>query len=313
MKSKKNKSIGMILLVSIMLLGILGGSILFFYKYQEQSLTLEKIKQEVELVKRDNEKLQEQNELLDAKSKNLEIYTEELKEQNEQLIRKIEELENEPKEISKEMDQGVKYAYLTFDDGPSANTIKILDYLKENNIKATFFVNGREGYDSVYKRIVEEGHTIANHSNTHDYAKIYKSVDAFMEDIHNLSNLIEEKTGVQEKVFRFPGGSNNTVSHRYGGKDIMSKIIPAVEEAGYIYFDWNVDSMDAAKALQDKDVIINSVLSGAKYTNNAVILMHDAAAKTTTVEALPTIVEGLKNQGFVFKALDPKSQPVKFK
>lgn len=311
--NQKNKSIGIILVAIMILLGTIGSSIFMFYKYQERSLALEKIKQEVEFVKHDNEKLQEQNELLGAKSKNLEIYAEELKEKNNQLIRKIEELENEKEEISEEVDKEVKYAYLTFDDGPSANTIKILDYLKENNIKATFFVNGREGHDSTYKRIVEEGHTIANHSNTHDYAKIYKSVDSFMEDINNLSDLIKEKTGVQAKVFRFPGGSNNTVSHKYGGENIMSKIIPAVEEAGYTYFDWNVDSTDAAKALQDKDVIVNSVLSGTKYTNNAVILMHDAAAKKTTVEALPTIVEGLKKQGFMFKALDPKSHPVKFK
>ena len=206
-----------------------------------------------------------------------------------------------------------KVVYLTFDDGPSANTVKILDFLKANNIKATFFVLEKQGYDDLYKRIVDEGHAIAIHSSTHDYAEIYKNVDAFMADVKSLSDHIKDLTGVETKLLRFPGGSNNRVSHRYGGSDIMTKIIPTVEEAGYVYYDWNVDSQDAAKGLQDTQVIVDSVLSQAKHNNNAVILMHDAAAKTTTVEALPAIVEGLKEQGFVFDALTTESEPVKFK
>ena len=134
-----------------------------------------------------------------------------------------------------------------------------------------------------------------------------------MADVKSLSDHIKDLTGVETKILRFPGGSNNRVSHRYGGSDIMTKIIPTVEEAGYVYYDWNVDSQDAAKGLQDTQVIVDSVLSQAKHNNNAVILMHDAAAKTTTVEALPAIVEGLKEQGFVFDALTTESEPVKFK
>lgn len=213
---------------------------------------------------------------------------------------------------SLQSEENKKIAYLTFDDGPSANTIPILDFLKANHIKATFFVLKKEGYDDIYKRIVDEGHTIALHSSTHDYAQIYQNVDTFMNDMNTLSEHIKKLTGVETKIMRFPGGSNNRVSHRYGGSDVMSKIIPTVEEAGLVYYDWNVDSQDAAKGVQDTQVIINSVLSQAKYNNNAVILMHDAAAKTTTVKALPSIVEGLKEQGFVFEALTTESEPVKF-
>lgn len=266
---------------------------------------------------------QEKAQTLEASKETLNSQVNEIKEKNEQLSKQIEELTIE---IDKLKEQGIdvqsivgkdeedkKYAYLTFDDGPSQNTIKILDFLKVNNIQATFFVLGKDGYDEVYKRIVDEGHALALHSDTHDYASIYQTVETFMADITSLSDQMKEITGVESKVLRFPGGSNNGISKRYGGSDIMSDIIETVEEAGYVYFDWNVDSMDAAKGLQDKQVIIDSVLNQAKYQKNAVILMHDAAAKTTTVDALPEIVEGLKTQGFVFRSLTVESEPVQFK
>ncbi|OON91626.1 MAG: hypothetical protein ATN32_10300 [Candidatus Epulonipiscium fishelsonii] len=129
---------------------------------------------------------------------------------------------------------------------------------------------------------------------------------------NKLKDFIKETTGYDANVLRFPGGSNNTVSHKYGGSDIMSKIIPAVTEAGYVYFDWNVDSSDASKGVQDTQVIINSVLGQCQYEKSPVILMHDSPAKTTTVEALPAIVEGLKQQGFVFKNLTAQTPPVQF-
>jgi peptidoglycan/xylan/chitin deacetylase (PgdA/CDA1 family) len=299
---------GYVFLIGILLVMIassLWGSSWLYAKSQEKVATLEQI-QEV---------LEEQI----AIKEQLELQVQELEVQNKQLITQIEELS---KEIQALQEKGIepvyeeadkKYAYLTFDDGPSQNTVKILDFLQANHIKATFFVLGKQGQGDIYRRIVEEGHTIAVHSNTHDYSKIYKSVDAFMQDVNALATLIEEETGVIPDVFRFPGGSNNKVSHRYGGADIMDKIIPVVEEAGYTYFDWNVDSLDAAKGLQDKQTIVQAVLSQSKYTDNAVILLHDAAAKTTTVDALPEIVQGLKEQGFTFVPLTKDSKPVKFR
>ena len=207
----------------------------------------------------------------------------------------------------------VKTAYLTFDDGPSANTEKILDFLAANNIKATFFVVGKSGHDDLYKRIVDEGHTLAIHSNTHEYNEIYVSVDTFMNDITKLSDKIYNLTGIHPKVMRFPGGSNNTISKRYGSDNIMDKIVSKVKEEGYSYFDWNVDSSDATAVRQDKNVIVQSVLEGAKNKKEAVVLMHDAAAKTTTVDALPEIVEGLRKEGFVFDKLTEDTPPVRFK
>lgn len=206
-----------------------------------------------------------------------------------------------------------KFAYLTFDDGPSTNTVKILDFLKANNIKATFFVLGKNNQDEIYKRIVNEGHTLAIHSNTHEYDKIYRSVDTFMTDITDLSKSLEKITGVKPTIMRFPGGSNNTISHKYGGASIMDQIILAVNNAGLTYFDWNVDSSDASANRQDKNIIVNSVLNGAQGKDEAVILMHDAPAKTTTVDALPQIVEGLRQQGFSFRAITDETEQVKFK
>ena len=306
--AKRNNQIGITILLIALSLGLFAGTGFLASKNSGNKETLTKVQEELTTV--------------EASKANLETQVQELETKNDQLLKQIKELNIQLQELEKqgvdvsvitEDQQDKKVAYLTFDDGPSANTIKILDFLKANHIRATFFVLEKDGYDDLYKRIVDEGHSIAIHSSTHDYAEIYQNVNSFMSDVESLSNHIKNLTGIETKVLRFPGGSNNTVSHRYGGKDIMDKIIPAVTQAGYVYYDWNVDSQDASKGVQDTQVIVNSVLNQAKYNDNAVILMHDAAAKTTTVEALPQIVEGLKEQGFVFESLSTESEPVKFK
>lgn len=225
----------------------------------------------------------------------------------------LQKIERENAVAQKNKEDKTRHAYLTFDDGPTENTRKILDFLKANDIKATFFVIGTEGYDDVYKRIVDEGHTIGIHSNTHRYDQIYKSKEAFMKDINALSDRIYNLTGVRSNIFRFPGGSNNTISKRYNKTDIMGQLTDTIEQEGYHYFDWNVDSLDASASTQDKDIIVQSVIEGARDKNNAIILMHDAAAKTTTVEALPEIVEGLRKQGYIFDKMDETTVPIHFK
>ncbi|WAA12810.1 polysaccharide deacetylase family protein [Fervidibacillus halotolerans] len=200
-----------------------------------------------------------------------------------------------------------KIAYLTFDDGPSNQTGKILDILRQKKIKATFFVNGHPLKKDLYKQIVDDGHAIGNHTFSHNYAKVYSSVDAFCKDVHKLNDFLEKITGVRPSIIRFPGGSNNTISHKYGGKGIMKEIVSKVVESGYQYFDWNVSARDAVVRTQDKEVIIQSVLEGAKNKNKIVILMHDMDSKTTTVEALPKIIDELTKQGFVFDILDQHS------
>ncbi len=257
---------------------------------------------------------------LEEEKNNLQKKLEALETDNNKSKKELENLEKEINDIKRSNPQwenilnakGDKIAYLTFDDGPSKNTVKILDFLKLNNIKATFFVIYYENSDDIYKRIVDEGHTLAIHSMTHNYSAIYRNTNTFMQDIEKLSNHLFSVTGVKPNVFRFPGGSNNRISIRYGGHNLMNQIIPKVEEAGYTYFDWNVDSRDADKNVQDKEVIVQSVLEGAKDKTSAIILMHDAAPKTTTVEALPEVIEGLRAQGFLFEQLTPNSPLVQF-
>lgn len=206
-----------------------------------------------------------------------------------------------------------KVAYLTFDDGPSNHTEKILNILDENNVHATFFVNGKPELTKEYKAIVKQGSILANHTYSHDYKTVYSSPENFKKDIEKLDKFLENLTGEKPShVIRYPGGSNNTISHSYGGPDIMKRVLPYMKKAGYKHFDWTVDSRDAEKFRQDKDVIINSVLTQSKSTKNAVILMHDLNPKTTTVEALPTVIKGLKEQGFKFDVLSKDSPDASF-
>ena len=251
--------------------------------------------------------LQSQLEEIQKQSEQMNLQVEELKEEIEILqSSKAEQTNGEDKKNKQ------RVAYLTFDDGPSDNTIKILDFLKDHQIQATFFVTGNENRLDIYKRIVDEGHTLGNHTYGHDYNKIYRSTEAFFADVEKLNDLLEKATGQRSSILRFPGGSNNTVSRHAGGTGIMEVMRKEAKEKGYNFFDWNVDSLDASKSKQSMDVIVKSVVGGSQYTNQAVILMHDAPAKTTTVQALPQIVEGLKKQGFIFKGLDMQTPEVQF-
>lgn len=306
-KKRRKSKIKVVALFLVLGVFFTTGASVLAVKLPNKIAKLNEVKEALAEVKTSKEEQQQLLETLDSSVKDMTS-------QLETLETNLEKAQKENPEIYEAMSNTeTKYAYLTFDDGPSQNTIKILDFLKANNIKATFFVIGKENSDDIYKRIVDEGHTLAIHSNTHKYDEIYQSVDTFMEDMTALSDKLEALTGVKPTISRFPGGSNNTVSKRYGGNDLMDKIIQRIEEEGYTYFDWNVDSMDAAKNNQDKDVIINSVLNGAAGKQEAIILMHDAAAKTTTMEALPQIVEGLRKKGFVFDKITEDTPAIQFK
>lgn len=209
---------------------------------------------------------------------------------------------------------GDKTVYLTFDDGPSKNTPQILDILKQYKAKATFFViaNNTELGKSMYKRIVDEGGVIGNHTYSHDYATVYASIDAYISQTNKLNDLIYQAAGVRPDIIRFPGGSNNHVSWQYSGKDFMPKLTDRMLKEGYQYFDWNVDSTDADAVTQNKDTIINTVMSEVSNKKAAIILFHDSNQKTTTVEALPIILERLTQMGYKFGILSKDSYSVHF-
>lgn len=203
-----------------------------------------------------------------------------------------------------------KTVFLTFDDGPSERTKEILKILKEKNVKATFFVigNASEGGKALMRQIVDEGHTIAMHTYSHEFKKIYASVESYLDDMYKIYKLIYETTGQKPSIFRFAGGSNTTFN-----KAIRRELIAEMLRRGFYYYDWNLSTGDAAqKALTPADNCVSNVLKYSAKYNSAVVLAHDARPKTTTVQALPRIIDGLRNQGFTFDKLSNQVNPTTY-
>jgi len=192
-----------------------------------------------------------------------------------------------------------KIAYLTFDDGPTSNiTPQILDVLSAKDAKATFFTLGMnvERNPELAQRIVNEGHVLANHSYNHDYENLYSGTTFIVEDIQKTEQIILDTVGEEGyvKVFRFPGGSFEK------SKDPQKA---ALVDIGYRFLDWNALNGDAEGHNIPPETQLQKIQSSTKGVTNAVILMHDAATKQTTVDALPAIIDYLRDEGFVFKTL----------
>lgn len=193
---------------------------------------------------------------------------------------------------------GKGIVYLTFDDGPNEGTTNvILDVLKEEGVSATFFVTCN-GPDYLIKRMYNEGHTVALHTATHDYSTVYSSENAYFADLDKVSNRVERLTGVKSKIIRFPGGSSNTISRRYNA-GIMTRLTQRVKERGYHYFDWNVDSNDAAGA--GTNGVYSNVVNNISLNRENVVLMHDI--KIATRDAIRSIIRYGKNNGFTFRKI----------
>ena len=190
-----------------------------------------------------------------------------------------------------------KVIYLTFDDGPSVYTNKLLNVLKQYDVKATFFLVQKSNM-SITSRMVAEGHSVGIHSVSHDYDKIYASEEAFFADLYGMQKIIRDTTGVTTYLMRFPGGSSNKVSSFNPG--IMTRLVKLVEAEGFRYFDWNVGSSDTSNLTSEQ--IAQNVISGIKRTSKAVVLQHDIYERSVNaVEQI--ILWGLEN-GYTFAALD---------
>lgn len=200
--------------------------------------------------------------------------------------------------------------YLTFDDGPSARTPEVLEILKTYNIKATFFVCGGtdESSAEMMKRVVDEGHTIAIHSISHDYGKIYASVESYLDDFYETYMSVYNATGVKPEIFRFPGGSINN----YNRLTYM-QIIAEMTRRGFVYYDWNVSGEDAVRGATWESIynnIINYIPSNG--TGRLIVLLHDSGDKKNTVAVLPDVIEKLISDGYKFDKLDNSVQPITF-
>ena len=201
-------------------------------------------------------------------------------------------LENQ-EAVAEQEDEWADYhkVYLTFDDGPSANTSKILEVLEKYNIKATFFVVGKEEESSkeAMRKIVEAGHTIGLHSYSHDYDAIYRSVEDFAADFRRQQEYVYQITGQKSLVYRFPGGSSNLVS------DIdMQEFIEYLHSENVEYYDWNTSVGDGGATLLDVDTLVSNATKGVATRGTTIILMHDSPEKPTTLEALPVIIEKIQ-------------------
>ena len=228
-----------------------------------------------------------------------------LKEQEEQERKrqeKLPKLTEEGKENIKHIySADVKRAFLTFDDGPSSNTSQILDILNERGIKATFFVLGSnvEKNPEMVKRMYDEGHFIANHGYSHVYETIYQSPQAVLDEYNRCNQVVRDALGEQEynsHLFRFPGG---LVGGKYA--DVKNQANDLLLQNDVVHVDWNALNGDSETTSPTIEYEVQRIQETVGEKQSVVILMHDAQAKTVTVEALPSIIDYLKGQGYEFK------------
>ena len=200
-------------------------------------------------------------------------------------------------EIGTHIESNKKIVYLTFDDGPSQNTDRILKILKKYNAKATFFVTGcHQEYNQYIIEAYKQGHTIGLHSYLHEYQDIYSSKDAYFKDLKKIKQMVKQLIGIQVHYIRFPGGSSH---------GIMSQLTREVIKQGYQYYDWNGDTTDASGNHIPTATIIKQATS--ETHQNIVLLAHDTDAKDTTVAALPSIIQYYKEKGYQFLGIDDES------
>lgn len=197
-----------------------------------------------------------------------------------------------------------KWVCLTFDDGPSKTTPDVLAALNTAGVHGTFFVVAT-GYNEKYLPLLTEaaaaGHQIALHSASHEYSDIYQSSDAYWADIALLKERIAPYVDAESiRYLRFPGGSTNTVSRRYGGRELMKQLKSEVEQKGWQWVDWNVCAEDAVGGHPSADTIYRNVVRETGQQTNCIVLMHDSSSTRTTAEALPDIIQWYADNGYTF-------------
>ena len=289
-RKRVNKLKKMILttIVLLILIPLLGCGVMGIYIYhlrKELRNTTQQYEWMEKLFLDEKDKTERLNALLDMKPENKDSLEENPREEIPAVNETGMDMENQ------EMDDRHRKVYLTFDDGPSEETDRILDILDEYQVKATFFVTGKpdDKYGDVYRRIVADGHTLGMHSFSHNYSRIYASEEAFREDVEQLRDYLYQETGVKSDFYRFPGGSSNTVS-----RTSIQQLITYLNEQNIVYFDWNVSAGDATSEYVSSERITSRVISQVGEYKEAVVLMHDSSDKKSTVEALPMIIEGIQ-------------------
>ena len=197
--------------------------------------------------------------------------------------------------------------YLTFDDGPSDYTNELLDILARYDVKATFFVVVEDDEKKQeLNRILDEGHTLGLHSESHVYSKLYADYDSYVADVQGVHDWVQKLTGYDSKFYRFPGGSSNMVSNVP-----ISECVEFLHSNGYEFYDWNSESRDAENLYLTPDQLNNNVMNYVRSsTGNVTVLMHDLDEHYNTIEALPALIETLKSEGYELCKIDETTPPV---
>ena len=191
-----------------------------------------------------------------------------------------------------------KTAYLTFDDGPDEkNTDAILDILKQEGVKATFYVVGRnvDAYPETARRVFAEGHALGNHSYDHDYDRLYASVDNYLEEMEEADEAVYRLIGMRPLITRAPGGRMSHFDEAYDA---------VTADNGYVEHDWNVSSADSDPSGPVAQDFIDNI-AGQAVMDSAIILMHSSAGHEETVKALPEIIRVLREKGYAFGVVTP--------
>ena len=190
-----------------------------------------------------------------------------------------------------------KVIYLTFDDGPSVMTDSVLDILKENHVKATFFLIGNQikGQEAVVKRIYNEGHSIGLHTYTHTYKKIYPSRKGFINEMLKTQSEINSLTGIKPTIIRFPFGSR---------KHLTMSFLEQLHSYNFKVYDWNANMSDGIKARTPIDQLYREATKTTITEHPIILLMHCDYMHKNTCVALPKVIKFYKNNGYEFKIID---------
>ena len=303
------KRFGIVLLI-ISILFFLIVDVLMYQSITEKNIKLHQLEKNIETlftIRKENKTSQKEVQVVTDEVEKVQKEIDELTKKEEQLKQQEAALKEEKAKKETPPQPPVvaenRVVYLTFDDGPSPRTSEILDILKKYNVKATFFVtNQNSQYDYLIKRAYDEGHTIGLHTSSHNYHEIYASEDAYFADLQAIQDKVNI-TGYRSTIIRFPGGSSNTVSRFNPG--IMTKLTQLVEERGFYYHDWNVDSEDAAGANEERQM--NNVMTYSPKHEVVNLLMHDSGNKYATVNSLEAKIKYYLDNGYSIEPITPSS------
>ena len=296
---KKNR---VMLLVGVFLVLVLVGGLSFSKTYQRFSQGNVSADEEVNDTTEEDKPFEE-NEVEDTQQDDEAQEGQEDDMEEEDKEKDIEPSKDENKGRNNSPSSSNKKVFLTFDDGPTSLTPKVLDILKEYEVNATFFTIGRllEQYPEYAIRTYKEGNMILPHSYSHDYA-IYSTFESFYDDFYKAEEAHRKVLGFDPPpIFRFPGGSSNHSSFDYGGKQFMPKLTEDIKEKGYYYIDWNVNSGDTGPDSNNPDKMLKNVLDGVGNKDFVVILFHDLPRNKAILDILPEVIETLKNKGYAFR------------